>query len=65
MGAGKTSIALMYLAELRKRCMLPKYAIYVLPDSAIASIVEELQLWNFGDHVRVMVCLLFDFPVLQ
>lgn len=51
-GMGKTWIVLSYLAYLISEQRLPAHVIYTLPDSAINSIIREIQV--FGFEVELM-----------
>ena len=46
-GLGKTLIVMSYLRYLKQVKALPRHIIYILPDSAIQSIIQEIQYFNF------------------
>lgn len=47
-GLGKTFIVMSYLKYLRNEGKLPKHVIYLLPDTAIKSIIKEVSFFNFN-----------------
>lgn len=51
-GLGKTWIVLSYLKYLKDNNKLPNHIIYTLPDSAIKSIIREIQ--HFGFNVELL-----------
>ncbi len=53
LGSGKTLIVLKFVRYLFKRGILPKYIVYTLPSSAIASIIHEVS--AFGLNINVVV----------
>lgn len=46
-GLGKTLIVMSYLKYLKDNNQLPKHVIYLLPDSAISSIIQEVRYFGF------------------
>lgn len=46
-GLGKTKIVLEYLKKLSDVKELPEFVIYTLPSSAISSVINELEMYNF------------------
>ncbi|HSA76215.1 MAG TPA: SNF2-related protein [Nitrosarchaeum sp.] len=52
-GLGKTMIVLLYLKYLASLKKLPKYVIYTLPRSAIASIIKEIE--HFQLPINIIV----------
>jgi superfamily II DNA or RNA helicase len=54
-GAGKTLIVLSYLRWLLKENQLPKYVVYTLPSSAVASVTREIE--AFGMNCQLLVPL--------
>jgi superfamily II DNA or RNA helicase len=54
-GMGKTLIVMKYIQWLIANKQLPKYIVYTLPESALASVVEEIR--QFKLPIRLMVPL--------
>ncbi len=54
-GLGKTLIVMSYLQWLQSISQLPKYIIYTLPQSAIKSVIHEIQV--FGFEVELLIPL--------
>ena len=46
-GLGKSKIVMMYLKHLIDTNRMPKYILYTLPDSAVNSVIDEIQKYNF------------------
>jgi len=54
-GLGKTLIVMSYLRWLKQESQLPKHIIYTLPQSAIKSVIKEIQ--AFGFEVELLIPL--------
>ena len=54
-GSGKTMAVLLYVQWLIERGSMPPYFVYTLPQSALQSVVAEIQ--KFGMEIRLLVPL--------
>lgn len=54
-GLGKTLIAFNYLEGLIDKTMMSKYVIYALPESALASIITEIEYFGFDINLLLPI----------